>query len=285
MWDIWRWWGRGARNPTQEQARFNWAWVWMEEGASMALVEGESQSLLIQVFPFVSSNSLLSALPMVTFRPPDLLLVLFSGAVPIMSDQFSVVGGGMPAARGRVPGDQRPLTGRVCSGWVKGWGPVWHPARAHDLVRALHICWPTSTQEVQAGAHCSSLVPISPRDWSCSLGPNSLRAWGGAWEQGGPPLPIPQPQGAVYPLRWHPYMSTWGTPTRSIIAGLRGSLRDPCPSMPPSALMCAVPIWPWSCHVPSALLPSLLLMPSNGMASGHIALGFQIQLKECYTNM
>ena len=35
----------------------------------------------------------------------------------------------MPMARGGVPGNQRPPTSRVCSGQVKGQGPVHHPTR------------------------------------------------------------------------------------------------------------------------------------------------------------
>ena len=41
---------------TQEQAGFEWAQLWMEEGGSLVLDEGESQSLLTQVFslnPFI----------------------------------------------------------------------------------------------------------------------------------------------------------------------------------------------------------------------------------------
>ena len=37
---------------TKEQAGFDLAQVWMEEGGSLALAEGESQRLLIQVFSF-----------------------------------------------------------------------------------------------------------------------------------------------------------------------------------------------------------------------------------------
>ena len=35
---------------TQEQARFDWAHVWMEDGGSLALAEIEAQRLLAQVF-------------------------------------------------------------------------------------------------------------------------------------------------------------------------------------------------------------------------------------------
>ena len=42
-----------------------------------------------------------------------------------------------------------------------------------------------------------------------------------------------------------------------------------------SVHMCAWPIWVLSCHVPSIPKPSLTLMPSDTMASGHIPLGLQ----------
>ena len=43
---------RSQKTSTQEQVMLNWAQVWMEEGGSLALVEGESQRLLIQVILF-----------------------------------------------------------------------------------------------------------------------------------------------------------------------------------------------------------------------------------------
>ena len=96
-WDIWkrRWWGRGARNLHPRAEWIDWAWVFWTP------------------FSFVLSCSLSLSLPMVTIGLPDLLLVFFSGAVPIASIQFSVVRGRMPAARGRLPGDQRPQTTRI----------------------------------------------------------------------------------------------------------------------------------------------------------------------------
>ena len=39
-----------SETSTQEQARFNWACIWMEEGGLLALVEIEAQRLLAQVF-------------------------------------------------------------------------------------------------------------------------------------------------------------------------------------------------------------------------------------------
>ena len=40
------------RSSTSEQAGFDWAQVWVEEGGSLVLVESESWRLLIQVFSF-----------------------------------------------------------------------------------------------------------------------------------------------------------------------------------------------------------------------------------------
>ena len=123
---------------------------------------------------------------MVPFRLPDLLL-LFSGAVPIVSGQLPAVGGRMPMTRGRVPGNQRPSKSRVCSGWVEGQGPLQHATCGQDPARALHICWPASTQEVQAYS-CNSLKPNTPKlqPWICQS--KSSRGCIGTW---GPPLPLP----------------------------------------------------------------------------------------------
>ena len=67
---------------------------------------------------------------------------------------LSLDGGG--GFTGRAPGNQRPPTSRVCGGWVKGWGPVWHLMRGHDLARASHVYGPTS-------AYCDGLVPKRPK--------------------------------------------------------------------------------------------------------------------------
>ena len=41
-----------SETSTQEQARFNCACIWMEEGGLLALAEIEAQRLLAQVFSF-----------------------------------------------------------------------------------------------------------------------------------------------------------------------------------------------------------------------------------------
>ena len=203
-------------------------------------------------------------------------LFFFSGAAPITSGQFSVVGGITPMASSAVPGYQGPPASRFCSGWVKGQGPVWHPTRGHGPARASHICGPVSAQEVQVGAYYNSLTPDSPRDWSCSLGHIRTR---------GQPYLSPNPKGGNISTEMTPLCVNIGMPTGSITAGSRGALRDPHPPMLLSVCMCTMPIWAQSCHVPSAPLCSLTPMPSNGMASRHIALGLQTQLKGCYTHV
>ena len=70
------------------------------------LVESESQRLLTQVFPFECPSFLfcLAHYPWPWSHSGYLiffLFFLFSGAVPIASSQFSMVGG-------RTPGDQGP---------------------------------------------------------------------------------------------------------------------------------------------------------------------------------
>ena len=110
----------------------------------------------------------------------------------------------MSVTRGRSCGNQRPLKCRVCGGWVKGWGPVQHPAGGPDPVRALHISWPTSAKEVQAGANCNCLQPDSPRAQSYFLGPISPRTQGGIFEQGGPSLHIPKPKEPDIPAKMAP---------------------------------------------------------------------------------
>ena len=203
-----------------------------------------------------------------------------------MSSQFSVVGGRMPPARGRGPEDLRPPS-RVFSGQFEGWGSVWHPPRDHDWARAFHICWPTSAQEVQVGAHCNGLMPNSPRNQGCSLRPISPKILRGASEQGSPPLHVPQSQGGDIPAEMMPLNINIGDTHWVYCHQVKGCLEWgtlilPCCHI---VLMCTASIWAKSCHVPSAPLLFLTPMPSNGMASGHITLGPQTQLKECYTCM
>ena len=74
-------------------------------------------------------------------------------------------------------------------------------------------------------------------------------------------------------------------PTGSITARSRGALRDPHLPVLLSVPVCATPIWAQSYHVPFASLFSSILMPSDGMASRHIALDLQTQCKEYFTSV
>ena len=130
---------------------------------------------------------------------------------------FSVVGGRMPMARGRRLGKKVSPASRVHGGWVKVWGPVWHPTRDHDLARTSHVCGPDSVQEVQVGVYHSSPVPNSPRDKVAALGtleqgsllvcPPTPREWHTHWDD----TPIyqcrRQPPGLSLPGQGVP----WGT--------------------------------------------------------------------------
>ena len=97
------------------------------------------------------------------------------------------------------------------------------------------------------------------------------------------PSPVPQPQGGNIPVKMTPLCVSVGDAHWVYCCPVRGALRDPHPPMPQSVVMCTMPIWAQSCCVPSAPIHSLMLMPSNGMASGHITLDLWTQLKECYT--
>ena len=92
----------------------------MEEGDSPALEKGESQRLIIQVFPFILSGSI--SLPLPSSHSSYLIFLCFflSGTASIMSGMFSVVGGRTPMARGAVPENQGPPGSIVCGGEVKG---------------------------------------------------------------------------------------------------------------------------------------------------------------------
>ena len=50
--------------------------------------------------------------------------------------------------------------------------------------------------------------------------------------------------------------------------------------MLPYTPICVGPIWAQNCHVHPAPAPSVILMPSDNMASGQIPLGLQTQFKE-----
>ena len=176
-WDIpRRWQGREARNFYPRTG-------WVRQGLSLdgeggvTSVRGGWMSeptdpgiFLWTPSSFFPSSSLsLSSLPlsMVTFRLPDLLLV-FSGAAPITSSQFPAVGGRTPVARGRVSGDQRLPTSRVCGGQVEGWEPynilegamIWSepsmsvgppPPKRHRLVPTAMVSH-LKAQEIEAAA-------------------------------------------------------------------------------------------------------------------------------------
>ena len=147
---------------TPKQDRFNWDCIWMEEGVHWHWTESESQRLLAQVFSSKPLSLLFClALYWSVLAHGHILVTwsscFFSGAVPIASNQFSVVGGRM--AKGLH-------TNRVSGGMFWGQGPVQHPLRGHDPARAFHICWPTSTQDAQVDAYCNGLMSESPRGQS-----------------------------------------------------------------------------------------------------------------------
>ena len=128
---------------------------------------------------------------------PD--LSFFSGAVPVASSEFSVVGGIPLVAGERPPGNWRPPTSGVCSGWIRDWGPAQPPPRGHDLARSFQTCWPTSALEGQTGAYHNSLNPVNPRAQGYSLRPISSRAKGDTLEEEGPSLSVLQPKETAIP--------------------------------------------------------------------------------------
>ena len=67
----------------------------------------------------------------------------------------------------------------------------------------------------------------------------------------------------------------WAILDGCIIVVWRGVQRDTQPHGQLYAPMCTRPIWVLNYHVPSVPEPSLTLMPSNAMASGHIPPGPQ----------
>ena len=166
-WDLQRiQWGRGARNlhlragQIQLDPSLDGGW-----GFTVAGREWVSETTNLGILLWTPFSSVLPS--SLTLRPCPwphwgyliFFLFFFSGAAPIASSHISVEGD-------RVPGDQGPPTSRICSSQIKGWGPVWHPLRGHDLARVFHICWPTSTQEAQVGAFCNGLTPNSPKGQS-----------------------------------------------------------------------------------------------------------------------
>ena len=106
----------------QEQARFNWAQVWMEEGELQGFTHPgiffEPLSLLFCLALHLSS---LYPLPMVPFRLCDLFFIFLAlGPVPLTSGQLHAAGGRAPVTRDGVSGSQGPSKSRVCGGWIKG---------------------------------------------------------------------------------------------------------------------------------------------------------------------
>ena len=156
---------------------------------------------------------------------------LVLGAMSITSGQLPLAGGRVPAARGWVPGSQRPSKSRVCSGQVKVWRPLLHPAGGQDWARVLHVCWPALSQEAQACTNCNGLKPKSPR-----LQSQTPSTWAGGYSS------RPNTPDAMIMM-----------PSHSITVRLRGTLRDPHPPMPSFVPMCTMPIWAQNCHVLSSL--------------------------------
>ena len=157
-------------------------------------------------------------------------------------------------------------------------------SKAMGLYDILHVVmtWPDPLMSVVPPPKSCRWVP-SPMVLHPSAQETKVAALG-ASEQGAP-LPVPKPQGGDISIKMAPLHVNIGMPTGPIAARVRGAPRDPCLPVLPYVLMCTAPIWAQSCHVPSAPLCFLTPMPSNVMASGHISLGLQTQLKECYSSV
>ena len=98
-----------------------------------------------------------------------------------------------------------------------------------------------------------------------------------------PSLPCPQAQGGNIPTEMTPLHVNIEDAHWVYHCWVMG-----CPEGPSSS--CAT-ICPHVCHIhlgmklsyPLCPITFLILMPSNGMAGGHLSLGLRTQLKECYT--
>ena len=246
---------------TQEQPRFNWAHIWMEVGVYQCWQRVRLRHYSPRYFPLEPPFSFaLSSTPSLCSCPGSLLdylifLILFSEAVPVVSSQFSVVGD-------RKPRDQQPQAGGVCSGQVRGWGPVWHPPRGHDLARSVHICWPTPDQEAQQ-------VPIA---MVMCLTAQETKV----------PLLIPWPLGSDLPTEMLPMHINIGNAHWVYCCQAKG-----CPEGHSSS---HAAIYSHVHHTllgtkPSAPPCFLRLTSSGSIASGHITLGLPTQLKKGYTSI
>ena len=252
------------QTSTLEQAWFDWAHIWMEEGGSPALQRVSLKRLIAQVFSFESLSHLfcltlyLSIFAHVYIWATWSSFCSFSrGCTKLHQASFLL----WEVEHLETKGFHQV----VCGGQIGGQGPVQHPLRHHDLATAFHVCWPASAQEAQVGTYCNGLVPYSPRGCSYLTCP-------------------PTPRGDI-PTEMTPLCVNIRDAHWLCCCQVKGAWRDLAPPMSPSVLMCITPISAQSCHVCFAPLHSLIPMPSDGMASGHITLDLQTLLKECYTSI
>ena len=247
---------------TQEQARFEWAWVWMEEGGSPALAESESQRLLAQVFSFGPLYLLFCLAPYLSVLTQDYIwatwsfCLFFQGLCQLQQASFLWWEVECLETNGLQSG--------ASGGRIGGWGPIWHPSRGHAPTRSFHICWPTSAQEVQVSASGMVLHLTAQEAKAPSPVPN-FKGWHTCLND----TPTGQHRGHPPHLSLPGQGVPWGTlilPCHYLFSCV------PCPSGHEAV-------------VSFAFLHSSILMPSDGIASGQIALGPQTQLKECHTSV
>ena len=262
---------------TLEQARFDWACVWMEEGVSPALAKSKDQGLFIQVFClpdplffFVLFSTLfLCPGPWSHSGLSDLSCFVFQGLCqlhqPVSCDgrwttccwrQASWKLKASKKCSLQWP-DQRL---RVCmTSFLGPWpGQISPGLLAHLCLRGTDGWLPQ-----QSWPHHTKSLKLQPQThwFKSSRRPH--------WSRG-PLLIVPHPRRLLYPWKWYPYASTWVTPSRSTTARLG---------------RCTKPIWAWSYHVFPVIILFSILPPSDDMASGCISLGLQTQPEECFAHM
>ena len=133
------------------------------------------------------------------------------------------------------------------------------------LDQRLRNCWPASTQEAQACAYSYGLTLNNPRGQSSPT--------------------YPKPLGGNIPAEMTSLYIKVGDAHWVYCCWVKG-----CPEGPSSshAAICShMHHTHLGMKLTCSLCPAmfLTLMPSDGMASRHITLGPQIQLKECHTSV